>query len=544
MAVAETIPAAIDTAQTHSRLRFLWPAILLLIFVAQCLWFIRTQSFTLDEPGHIAAGLATWKYGRFVMQNDNPPLARKIASAPLHFFTNVDVDNLQRDSHAMPPGLKPTHAWYVRLPMVALGLLLGIAVWLVVARLFSESAANFALALFAFSPGMIAHFSIAGTDGTGVLTFFLGTIAFAIWTNSPIWRNACVLGVGVGFMLLAKFYAVPITAILIALMCFEALRQRKMSALKHAAAVATIAFLIVCSGYNLHIARYQFANGIMDAHFQHREQDWIAPVPFKSSFTVYIPGGDYLDGLARVYRTNKAWHNAYLLGATAQNGFRAYHVFAIAFKWPTLVLLLSGVGLALVLRRKIQLSRGACLAAIMPVSFFLLALTAQLQIGDRHDLPIYPFLLVLAGATWHYFRNSRKALIFLALLMVANAVDVSRYAPDYLSYFTPLVRPTQTWRYLGDSNIDWGQGMIALKKYQDQYPNETLYVRTFGGVDPSFYGVKCQRFAENERPHGTVIVTAIDIAGYDLADREAMRWLWQYPTKAYLNHSLFVFEVN
>jgi len=39
----------------------------LLIFVAQCLWS-RTQSFTLDEPGHIAAGLATWKYGRFVMQ--------------------------------------------------------------------------------------------------------------------------------------------------------------------------------------------------------------------------------------------------------------------------------------------------------------------------------------------------------------------------------------------------------------------------------------------------------------------------------------------
>src|SRR4051812_34314854 len=270
MAVAEAIPTSTDTGPKRSRSRFLWPAILLLIFLAQCLWFIRTQSFTLDEPGHIAAGLATWKYGRFVMQNDNPPLARKIASAPLHFFTNVDVDNLQRDSHAMPPGLKPSHAWYVRLPMVGLGLLLGIVLWLVVARLFSESAANFALALFAFSPGMIAHFSIAATDGTGVLTFFLGTIAFAIWVNSPKWRTACILGVAVGLMLVAKFYAAPMTAVLMGLMCFEAFRQRNVTAIKQATVVACIAFLIVWCGYNLHIARYQFTNGIMDAHFQHR----------------------------------------------------------------------------------------------------------------------------------------------------------------------------------------------------------------------------------------------------------------------------------
>jgi hypothetical protein len=544
MAVAETISAPIKVAQAQSRLRLLLPAILLIIFVAQCLWFIQTQSFSLDEPGHIAAGLATWKYGRFVMQNDNPPLARKIASAPLQFLTHVDVDNLQRTSNAMPPGLEPVHRWYSRLPIVGLGLILAITLWLVVARLFSEAAAAFALGLFAFSAPMIAHFSLGTTDGAGVLTFFLATIAFAAWVNSQTWRNACILGIAVGMMLIAKFYAAPITVVLIGLMCFEAARQKRATAIKHAAVVGAIAFLIVCFGYNLHIARFHFANGIMDAHFQHREQDWVAPVPFKSSFTLYVPGGDYLDGLARVYRTNKAWHNSYLLGATAQNGFPAYHLFAILFKWPTLVLLLSGSGLVLMLRPKIQLSRGAWLAAVLPLVFFLLALTAQLQIGDRHDLPIYPFLLILAGATWHYFRQSPKILAVLVLLAVANAVDLSRYAPDYLSYFTPLVRPTQTWRYLGDSNIDWGQGMIALKKYQDAHPSEKLYVRTFGGVDPSFYGVRSERFEVNERPHGTVVVTAIDMAGYDLGDRNAMQWLWQYPMKAYLDHTLFVFQVD
>ena len=526
------------------RKRLLFPAFLLIIYIGQCVWFMSTQSFTLDEPGHIAAGLAMWKYGRFVIQNDNPPLARKIATAPLNLLTNVDVDNQQRHPNALPPGLRPEHVWYVRTPIVLLGVLLGIAIWLVASTLFSESAANFSLALFAFSPGMIAHFSLATTDGAGVLTFFITAVTFAIWTDAPNWKHTFWLGAAAGAMLLAKFYAVPITMVVLLLMCIEAIRQKKFVLFKQAALVGAMAYLIVCFGYNLHIARFQFSNGTMDAHFQHREQDWVASVPFQGSLTVYIPGGDYIDGLARVYRTNKAWHNSYLLGKTAENGFPAYHLFAISFKWPTLILLLSAIGLILLFRRKVPLSHGAWVASVLPLTFFALALTAQLQIGDRHDLPIYPFLLLLAAAVWNHFRHSRKAVLILMVLAIANAIDVSRYAPDHLSYFTPFVKPTQTWRYLGDSNIDWGQGMLALKKYQDQHPNEKLFVRTFGGGDPGFYGIRCERFAEGERPHGTVVVTAIDMAGYDLGDRQAMQWLWQHPMKAYLDHTLFVFQVD
>jgi len=89
------------------------------------------------------------------------------------------------------------------------------------------------------------------------------------------------------------------------------------------------------------------------------------------------------------------------------------------------------------------------LAAILPVAFYLLALNANIQIGERHLLPVYPFALVAAAAVWHYFRNSRKALVALALLAVLNAADVMRYAPDYLSYFPVLIsnrRPGITWQ--------------------------------------------------------------------------------------------------
>jgi 4-amino-4-deoxy-L-arabinose transferase and related glycosyltransferases of PMT family len=538
---AENFSAA---ASSRRRTRFLLPALLLLIYTGQCLWFIGTQSFTLDEPAHIKAGLAMWRYGKFVIQTDNPPLARKIATAPLYYFTNVDVDNML-PINALPIGLKPFHAWYVRLPFVLCGIILAVSLWLVTVRTFSESAATFVLALFAFSPGMIAHFSVAATDGLGVLTLFLAAIAFARWVNAPSWRNSAVLAVAVGVMLIAKFYGVPMAAVIVAVMLFESARKRDPRPLKQSVMVILVGYLIICLAYNLHVARFQFANGTVVAHFQHREHDWVQPVPFHNSFTLYIPGGDFIEGFVSVAQHSRGWHNAYLFGKTAPNGFPGYyHLCAIVLKWPTIVLILSALGGWALFRRKSALSRGAWLAALLPIIFFVLTIPTTLQIGDRHVLPIYPFLLICAAAGWHFFRQAKQVLLVLTLLALLNAVDVSRYAPDHLSYFTPVIRPASTWHYLADSNLDWGQGLIALRKYQDEHPGETIYMRSFGGFDPAFYGIRCQSFGENERPHGTVVVSANEMAGYLMDDANGMHWLLQHPLKAYLNHTLFVFQVD
>src|SRR4051812_31451682 len=155
-----------------SRRRWFIPAGLLLIYAAQCCWFIGTQSLTVDEPGHIAAGLAMWRHGRFVMLNDQPPLARLTFTAPLAALTSMPVDNIRERLFTTEPSL----ALWTRPPVVVLGILLGILLWLATREWFSESAANFALALFAFSPALIAHFSLATMDGAATLTIFL-----AVW---------------------------------------------------------------------------------------------------------------------------------------------------------------------------------------------------------------------------------------------------------------------------------------------------------------------------------------------------------------------------
>lgn len=134
----------------------------------------------------------------------------------------------------------------------------------------------------------------------------------------------------------------------------------------------------------------------------------------------------------------------------------------------------------------------------------------------------------------------------LALLLVALAVhvgDVLRYAPDYLSYFNLFVSPASSYKLLSDSNVDWGEGLIALRHYQQAHPSVPIHLAYFGSVDPAMYGIRAIPLMPNERVSGTVIVSANFLSGQTLPDPNSYHWVLQYPTKLILNHSLHVFEV-
>ena len=70
-------------AARRPRAAILIPAALAAMYVAQCIWFVGTQSLTYDEPTHVATGLDAWRYGRYERWNDQPPLARLLLAMPL-----------------------------------------------------------------------------------------------------------------------------------------------------------------------------------------------------------------------------------------------------------------------------------------------------------------------------------------------------------------------------------------------------------------------------------------------------------------------------
>jgi len=163
--------------------------LLCVIYLAECAWFIHSQSLTYDEPVHIAAGQDAWRNHRFQMWNDHPPLARLWCALPLlndrwqiHAYGLVDgfrVDEIRPDPEAL--------AWRARAMNVFLGLALALFLWDTARRMFSAGAGLFALALFIFSPALIAHFSVATTDGAATLLIFVTAISLLRWRVRQDW---------------------------------------------------------------------------------------------------------------------------------------------------------------------------------------------------------------------------------------------------------------------------------------------------------------------------------------------------------------------
>ena len=71
---------------------------------------------------------------------------------------------------------------------------------------------------------------------------------------------------------------------------------------------------------------------------------------------------------------------------------------------------------------------------------------------------------------------------------------------------------------LGDSNIDWGQDLPALKAFMAENKIDTINLAYFGRVDPRIYGIRFRPFIGKKLLPGYTAVSVNYIQGrpYDL----------------------------
>jgi 4-amino-4-deoxy-L-arabinose transferase-like glycosyltransferase len=540
----------------HARLRLLIPAALLIAYVLQCAWFVRTQSLTFDEPAHIFAGLDAWRNHRFQWWNDHPPLGRLLMTAPL-LDPKWQIEFTDDEGHVHVTAIRPdpvAMATRARMVNVALGVILGILVWCMARRLFGEGAANFALALFAFSPQMIAHFSVVTTDGIGVLMVFAAVYQLLRWARDPSWRQTALMGVALGLALLSKLYTPPFVLLCLALMLV--LRSGRIAwppkhwAWRRVVTAACIAFVVLWAGYFFHVSHLRVQGGQLTATFPNREP-LIKHSQWKTNISLWVPAGEFFDGLRAVKFHNRLGHGSFLLGKVYPKGApHTYFPIAVALKWPALTLVLALAGIVLVVAGSMRLPRAKkielAVLSLYAVVAFAMAMAARITIGDRHVLTVYPVLLLYAAAVWEFLRSrkskGRVAAVALVLLAGLNAGDALRYAPDYLAYFNVFAGRDAGYRLLSDSNSDWGQGLLAVRDYERQHPAERIHLAYFGTVDPQIYGIKTELLRENETAQGAIIIGMTELTGQYLPNPQAFRWLLQYKAKTVLDGCMLVVD--
>ena len=510
------------------------------LYTGQCLWFIGTQSLIYDEPAHIIAGLDAWRHDRFEQWNDQPPLARLLLTAPL--LPGGDRWQIEKLGRIRP---SPEQlAWFTRPVNVALGLALAWLLWTTARRMFSEGGALLSLALFAFSPPLIAHFSLATVDGTATLLLFATAVTLVQWRANPSWTETMWLGLVLGGLLISKFSAPPMVALALGVVTMHrSAGARRLHRVAKAGAALVVALTVVWTLYFFHVGPITFRNGSMAGPYA-PPRTVILPIARPLDLTFTLPAPEYIAAFGSVAQHSVKGQWSFFLGdVKTAGGWRNYFPVVAAVKWPVMTWAIVVLTLALLATRTIPWVSDLRVLMAFPLMFFALATLSNLDIGDRYILPVYPFLLLFCAGVWDAVKRWRFLGPLLVAMVVLHAADACRYAPDYLSYFTPFVSADRSYELLTDSNLDWGQGLLALRAYEQSHPGERISLAYFGGVDPGQYGIRAQPLRESDRRTGTIVVSATHLSGQYLDDPNAYRWLLRFPRKTILNHTLHVFEV-
>jgi hypothetical protein len=191
----------------------------------------------------------------------------------------------------------------------------------------------------------------------------------------------------------------------------------------------------------------------------------------------------WLEGLDWVHhreRTGEGYGRIYLRGELRHHGgFRGYYLWAWLYKvpLPTQALLLAALVVAWRRRRALRWRRDLAFLLLPPLVLALhLNLAIRAQMGVRYSLllfpPLYVFAGVLAARAWRLPRLALAGVLGALGWLVASVLS---WHPWELAYFDELLRDRRlAWRVLADSNLDWGQGETALRRWLRAHPEAVL----------------------------------------------------------------------
>lgn len=122
--------------------------------------------------------------------------------------------------------------------------------------------------------------------------------------------------------------------------------------------------------------------------------------------------------------------------------------------------------------------------------FFFFALIFFSPAGNhRYLLFIYPIVFIISSSAGAKLLDKIWDKIFLIFLMLFNIISFFRFYPYLISYTNEFIKKKNSPFFFVDSNIDWGQGLKALKKYCKKEKISQIKLSYFGTANPLFYGI-------------------------------------------------------
>ncbi len=194
----------------------------------------------------------------------------------------------------------------------------------------------------------------------------------------------------------------------------------------------------------------------------------------------------------------------YLNGELRTGGWWYYYFLTLAYKVPEgtwLLVLLSLLVLVGVKRSKVDWSNEIALLTVPVVILVVISFLTDINLGLRYVLPIAPYVFIAAGkiVPWAEGLSLLWRRVMGALMACSLGSTIAATAwihPHYLAYFNwASGGPDRVPARLIDSNLDWGQDLVALRDWWEKtIPGQPLGLVYFGQLNPSIFAVRGQAF--------------------------------------------------
>ena len=316
--------------------------------------------------------------------------------------------------------------------------------------------------------------------------------------------------------------------------------------------------------------------------------------------------GQFFLGHLMVFQRVSGGNTTYFLGDVSSTAWKHYFPVVFALKTPFALLVMMGLAGAITAKagwretRIIQRSRGRwrnklkrignkgyelgdkyfyfIAFALFIVFYWMISILGNLNIGFRHILPTMPFIYLIIIGVLHYWMHEKitvrsfnpihiffnilramrrrwtRITVVFVLVIWYTASSLSVY-PHFISFFTEAIGGAQNgYKFVVDSNLDWGQDLRGLAKWVDERDIEKIKVDYFGGGSPSYYlGEKYEPFNPSDvsQRHGWIAISATLLQsgrgeptkGYDKSTAHYM-WLNDYEPVITIGHSIFIYNIK
>jgi 4-amino-4-deoxy-L-arabinose transferase-like glycosyltransferase len=468
-------------------------ALLIVIALVRMGSTFRVFSATTDEASHVAGGLEIYQHGRYTLQPMNPPLPRLLLALP-PYLAGTRLDDATSDFFTELHSVFYNDRKYEdNLALARAGNLVIFAVaaaflWLWASAQLGAAGGLVALVLFTMEPIVLGYSALATHDAAALAGFALAMFAFARWMEHPSSRRAVLTGAAYGVSVVCKYSCtvyVPLAAA--AILAVRLVRRPETRsavsehAIRSAALAAASAAVVIWAAFGFTIGT------VADLHAMRA-----FPGPFgmiaRLDPRLPLPAPTFWNGLGGIVDMDREGFESYLFGEWRRRGWWWYFPAGVALK-STLALLALAVAGAFVTRRDDRLRQTwlECVAAAAAV--LAAASRSHLDIGVRYVLPLYlPLCVAAAAATLALWQTRRKAARIAAAALVSFQFIVSVAAhPDYFPYFNALAGSDPS-RALVDSNLDWEQDGLRLRKVVRELGIRRLAVRGVTSLDYEFLG--------------------------------------------------------